>query len=54
MGRRLNMANNDKRNMTILGGTRGLGKWLAEHLKDDFNIRSQVVTQAQENLLQMK
>ena len=33
------MANNDKRNMTILGGTRGLGKWLADHLKDDFNIR---------------
>ncbi len=39
MDRRLNMENEDKRNMTILGGTRGLGKWLAEHLKNDFNIR---------------
>lgn len=28
----------DKRNMTIIGGTRGLGKWIAEHLKNDFNI----------------
>ena len=27
-----------KRNMTIIGGTRGLGKWIAEHLKGDFNI----------------
>lgn len=25
--------------MTIIGGTRGLGKWLAEHLKNDFNMR---------------
>jgi prephenate dehydrogenase len=33
------MANNDKSNMTIIGGTRGLGKWLAEHLKSNFNIR---------------
>lgn len=33
------MTNNDKSNMTIIGGTRGLGKWLAEHLKNDFNIR---------------
>ena len=33
------MANEDKSNMTIIGGTRGLGKWLAEHLKNDFNIR---------------
>ena len=28
----------DKKNMTIIGGTRGLGKWLAEHLNNDFNI----------------
>ena len=28
----------DKSNMTIIGGTRGLGKWMAEHLKNDFNI----------------
>jgi prephenate dehydrogenase len=34
-----NMTHNDKSNMTIIGGTRGLGKWLAEHLKNDFNIR---------------
>lgn len=27
-----------KSNMTIIGGTRGLGKWMAEHLKNDFNI----------------
>lgn len=33
------MTNNDKSNMTIIGGTRGLGKWLAEHLKNDFNMR---------------
>lgn len=33
------MAQDDNRNMTIIGGTRGLGKWLAEHLKDNFNIR---------------
>ena len=33
------MTHNDKSNMTIIGGTRGLGKWLAEHLKNDFNIR---------------
>lgn len=32
------MAQDDNRNMTIIGGTRGLGKWLAEHLKDNFNI----------------
>lgn len=25
-------------NMTIIGGTRGLGKWMAEHLSKDFNI----------------
>lgn len=25
-------------NMTIIGGTRGFGKWIGEHLKDDFNI----------------
>jgi prephenate dehydrogenase len=35
----MKMTHNDKSNMTIIGGTRGLGKWLAEHLKDDFNIR---------------
>ena len=29
---------NEKRNMTIIGGTRGLGRWIAEHLKNDFNI----------------
>ena len=28
----------DKSNMTIIGGTRGLGRWMAEHLKNDFNI----------------
>ena len=28
----------DKKNMTIIGGTRGLGRWLAEHLKNNFNI----------------
>ena len=28
----------NKSNMTIIGGTRGLGKWMAEHLKNDFNI----------------
>ncbi|MBQ6138085.1 MAG: prephenate dehydrogenase [Methanobrevibacter sp.] len=33
------MTNNDKSNMTIIGGTRGLGRWFAEHLKNDFNIR---------------
>ena len=33
------MTRNDKSNMTIIGGTRGLGRWLAEHLKNDFNIR---------------
>ncbi len=27
-----------KSNMTIIGGTRGLGRWMAEHLKNDFNI----------------
>ena len=34
-----NMTHNDKSNMTIIGGTRGLGRWFAEHLKNDFNIR---------------
>ena len=29
----------EKSNMTIIGGTRGLGKWFAKHLKNDFNIR---------------
>ena len=29
---------NDNYNMTIIGGTRGLGRWIAEHLSDDFNI----------------
>ena len=33
------MTRNDKSNMTIIGGTRGLGRWLTEHLKNDFNIR---------------
>ena len=28
----------EKSNMTIIGGTRGLGRWIAEHLNDDFNI----------------
>lgn len=28
----------DKSNMTIIGGTRGLGRWIAEHLNNDFNI----------------
>lgn len=28
----------NKSNMTIIGGTRGLGKWIAEHLRNDFNI----------------
>ena len=28
----------DKSNMTIIGGTRGLGRWIAEHLSKDFNI----------------
>ena len=28
----------DKENMTIIGGTRGLGRWIAEHLNNDFNI----------------
>ena len=27
-----------KDNMTIIGATRGFGKWVAEHLNDDFNI----------------
>lgn len=30
----------DKRNMTIIGGTRGLGRWMAEHLKENFTITS--------------
>lgn len=28
----------EKDNMTIIGATRGFGKWVAEHLNDDFNI----------------
>ena len=28
----------EKDNMTIIGGTRGLGRWIAEHLNNDFNI----------------
>ena len=32
------MANENNRNMTIIGGTRGLGRWMAERLKEDFNI----------------
>ena len=28
----------NKSNMTIIGGTRGLGRWMAEHLRNDFNI----------------
>ena len=28
----------DKENMTRIGGTRGLGRWVAEHLNNDFNI----------------
>ena len=28
----------DKSNMTIIGGTRGLGRWIAEHLNNEFNI----------------
>ena len=35
------MTHNDKSNMTIIGGTRGLGRWFAEHLKNDFNIRDE-------------
>ena len=35
----MKMTHNDKSNMTIIGGTCGLGRWFAEHLKDDFNIR---------------
>ena len=27
-----------KVNMTIIGGSRGLGRWIAEHLREDFNI----------------
>ena len=27
-----------KDNMTIIGATRGFGRWIAEHLKNDFNI----------------
>ena len=33
------MAQDDNSNMTIIGGTHGLGRWLAEHLNNDFNIR---------------
>ncbi len=29
---------NDKDNMTVIGGTRGFGRWIAEHLNNDFNI----------------
>lgn len=29
---------NEKDNMTIIGGTRGLGRWIAEHLSNKFNI----------------
>ena len=28
----------DKDNMTVIGGTRGFGRWIAEHLSNDFNI----------------
>ena len=28
----------EKDNMTIIGATRGLGRWIAEHIKDDFNV----------------
>lgn len=28
----------EKSNMTIIGGTRGLGRWIAEHLNNEFNI----------------
>ena len=28
----------EKSNMAIIGGTRGLGRWIAEHLNNDFNI----------------
>ena len=28
----------EKDNMTIIGATRGFGRWIAEHLNDDFNI----------------
>ncbi len=34
------------RNMTIIGGTRGLGKWMAEHLNKRFNI---TITSRDEN-----
>ena len=30
------MTDND--NMTVIGGTRGFGRWIAEHLNNDFNI----------------
>ena len=29
---------NKKSNMTIIGATRGFGRWIAEHLNNDFNI----------------
>ena len=29
---------NQKDNMTIIGATRGFGRWIAEHLNNDFNI----------------
>ena len=28
----------NKNNLTIIGGTRGFGRWIAEHLNNDFNI----------------
>lgn len=34
----MDVENGHKRNMTIIGGTRGLGRWMAEHLKTDFHI----------------
>lgn len=36
----------ENKNMTIIGGTKGLGRWLAEHLKDNFNI---TITSRNEN-----
>ena len=32
------MIQEDKEKMTIIGGTRGLGRWLAEHLRKEFDI----------------
>lgn len=28
----------ENKNMTIIGGTHGLGRWIAEYFKQDFNI----------------